>query len=104
MTLVPSLGTLLLLGCCVQLECFIVFYFVMFDCHLVEACSSLMRDRKEVDLRDRGRGGGEEVGEVEIGETITRIYYKIKRLYFQQKKNMKKICEFCISQDGFELL
>lgn len=70
-----------------------------------------MRDRKEVDLRDRGRGGGEELGEVETGEIITRICYMRKRLYFQQKKNMKKksvsfvypkmVLSCCRTKDGF---
>jgi hypothetical protein len=37
---------------------YFIFYFVMFGCHLLEACSFLRRDRKEVDLE--GKGGGEE--------------------------------------------
>jgi hypothetical protein len=38
----------------------------MFSCYLLQACSFLMRDRKEVDLEGRRRG--EELGEVEGGE------------------------------------
>ena len=111
MTLVPSLGALLLLGCCVQLGCFIVFYLVMFVCHLVEACSSLMRDRKEEGLRDRGRGGGEELGEVETGEITTRICYMRKKTLFSTKQKHEKISvsfvypkmvlSCCRTKDGF---
>lgn len=52
--------------------CFILFYFVMFGCHLLEACYSLMRDRKEVDLHRRE--GGEELEGTEVQETIIMIY------------------------------
>jgi hypothetical protein len=40
-----------------------------------------MRDKKGVDLD--GRRGGEELGGVEGGETIIRIYYVEKNPYFQ---------------------
>lgn len=91
MTLVSSLRILLLLGSCVHLGCFIVFYFVMFDCHLLEACSCLMSNRKEVDLRNRGRGGEEELGEIETGETITWIYYMRKKTLFSTKGKHEQI-------------
>lgn len=56
LSLVPSHGTLvLLLGFLVQLQCD-GFYFVMFGCYLSEACSFLIRDRKEVVLDRRGDG------------------------------------------------
>jgi hypothetical protein len=49
----------------------IIFYFDMFGCCLLEACSFLMRGRKGV---DGGRLGGEELRE-EGGETIQDISY-----------------------------
>ena len=77
LTLVSGRGTLFLLGCYVQLSILklllhLIFYFVIFGCYLLEACSFLMRHKKEMDLD--GRGGGEEIGKVEGGETIIRIY------------------------------
>lgn len=61
----PALRALfLLLGYFVQLQydgfCFVICYFVMFCYFLLEACSFLKRNRKQVDLD--GRGGGEEIG------------------------------------------
>ena len=44
-------------------------YFVMVCCYLLEACSFLVRHRKGVDLD--GRGSGEELGEIEGGETVS---------------------------------
>lgn len=38
----------------------------MFGCYIFEACSFLMRDRKGMDLEEKG--GGEKLGEVERGE------------------------------------
>ena len=52
----------------------------MFGCYLLEACSFLMRDRKGVDLD--GRDGGEELGGVEGEETVIRIYYVRKNIFF----------------------
>jgi hypothetical protein len=40
-----------------------------------------MRDRKGMDLN--GRGGGEELGGSEGGETVIEIYYVRKKIYFQ---------------------
>jgi hypothetical protein len=48
-----------------------IFYFVFLK-NLLEACSFLMRDRKGVDLEEIG--DEEELGGVEKGETIIRIY------------------------------
>ena len=61
----------------------------MFGCYLLEACSFLMRDRKGVDLD--GRRGGEELGGVEGGETIIRIYYVRKKSIFNKRKIEKRI-------------
>ena len=52
----------------------------MFGCYLLEACSFLMRDRKGVDLE--GKGGGEELGGINGGKTVIRIYY-MRKTYFQ---------------------
>ena len=49
-----------------------MFYFFLFGCYLLEACSFLMRDRKGVDLD--GRDGGEELGGVEGEETVICVY------------------------------
>ena len=38
----------------------------MFGCYIFEACSFLMRDRKGMDLEEKG--GGEKLGEVEGGD------------------------------------
>lgn len=54
-----------------------MFYFVLFGCYLPEACSSLMRDIKGVDLD--GRGYDEEPGGVERGKTVIEIYEKSMR-------------------------
>ena len=73
LALMPFLGSLFLqLSCYVQLFfcfillyfifCFIflflihliIFYFVMFGCYLLEACSFLIRNRKALDLEERG--------------------------------------------------
>lgn len=43
-----------------------MFYFVEFDCCLIEPCSFLMRDRKGADLEEKG--GNEEVGGVGEGK------------------------------------
>jgi len=48
------------------------FYFVIFGYYVLEACSFLMRDRKEVDLKEREYG--KELGGVERGDTVTKIY------------------------------
>ena len=89
LTLVSGLGTLFLLGCYVQLSILkfllhLIFYFVIFGCYLLEACSFLMRDRKGVDLE--GRRGGEDLGRVEGEETIIRIYYMRKESIFNKRK------------------
>ena len=62
----------------------IMFYFVMSCCHLLEDCSFLMRDRKVVDLERRR--GGEELGGVDEGETVIRIYCIKKGIYPQGER------------------
>ena len=54
------------------LFCLTAFCFVMLRCHLLDAHSFLMREGKEVDLIERR--GGEELGGVEGGEIVCRIY------------------------------
>ena len=49
-----------------------MFYFDMFGCYLLEACSFLMIDRKGVDPEKRR--GGEELGGVQGRESIIRVY------------------------------
>lgn len=84
----PALKTLSHpLGCSVQLwygvfGLLYYIYFVMFVCYLLEVCSFLMRDIKEVDLD----GSRVELGELEGEEIAIRIYCMIKK-YFQQKGN-----------------
>lgn len=51
----------------------------MFCCYLSEARSFLMRDRKEVDLD--GRGGGEEPGGTERGDTSQGLLCEKKNLF-----------------------
>lgn len=75
--LVSALGALfLLLGFLFQLQCdgfCFMFYFVMFGCYLLEACSFLMRDKGSGfdwgDGKSRGR------------ETTIRIYYVRKSIF-----------------------
>lgn len=60
----------------------LVFYFVVFGCHPLEACSFPTRDGKGVDLEGRGWGG------VEGRETVIRIYY-IRKESILSKKEIK---------------
>ena len=53
---------------------FIVSYFVIFDCYLLEAWFFLVRDRKEMD--SRWKGGGEKLKGVDGVETIQDIFMK----------------------------
>lgn len=60
-----------------RLNCFcflIIFYFVLFDSHLLEACSYLMRNRKEINLERKG--GREGLGGAEGGENKQAISYE----------------------------
>ena len=50
----------------------------MFDCFLLEACSFLMRDRKDLN----GTGGGKELGGVEGREAVFRLYCRRKESMF----------------------
>lgn len=63
---------------------FIFLYFILFDCHLLESCSFLMKDRKGVYLE--GRGGEGNPGELEVGESITRIYCMRKKSVFNKRE------------------
>lgn len=56
----------------------IMFCFVRFGCYLLETGSFLKKDRKGVVLE--WRGGREELGGVEGGETIIMIYYNVKNV------------------------
>lgn len=76
LTLVPDLrNLLLLLGCLQQFQCggfcfiFIIFYFVIFGCYLLEAWSLPVRDIGS-HLGGRAGGGGELGGAEEGGATI----------------------------------
>lgn len=87
---VPALGTpFLLLDCHVQLGYeslllyliyLIIFCFVMIDCYILKAYFLLMRDRKGMD--PEGGRGGEELGGLEGGDTVIRIYC-IRKEHFQ---------------------
>lgn len=50
---------------------FVLSYFVMFCCYLLDLCSFLTRDRKIMD--PHGRGDREELGEKERGKTVFRL-------------------------------
>ena len=59
---------------------YLVFYTARFCCYLLDACSFLMRDRKEV--YTEGRGGSKELRGVEGGETAIEIYCMRKESIF----------------------
>lgn len=46
-----------------------------------------MKDRKGIDSEKMG--DGEDLGEEEGGETITRIYYVIKEAIFMRRKKLR---------------
>jgi hypothetical protein len=52
---------------------YLIFYFVMFICYLPAACYFPVRDKN-------GRGGRDELGGVEGGETIFR-YYCMRKVF-----------------------
>lgn len=66
----------------------------MFGCYLLKACSSLIRDRKGADLDERR--GREELGEVERGETVLRLYCMRKESVLNRRgtSKVKKQREF----------
>lgn len=66
---------------------FIIFYFVRFCCYLF-----LIKDRNGVD--PNARGGREEVGGVEEGKTLIRIYYMKKRIHFNKRE--EKLLAQCL--------
>jgi len=60
----------------------------MFGCCLLEACSSLVRDRRIVDLDSRG--DGEELRGIEGGENSVKMYCIRKRSILNKgKKEMR---------------
>lgn len=59
----------------------IIFYFATFGCYLLEACPFLVRDKKGVD--PDGQGCREELGVVEAGGIVIRLYHRGKIIYFQ---------------------
>lgn len=63
----------------------------MFGCSLLEVSSFLMRDGKRVDLEDRL--SGKELRGVKGEETLIRLYFIRKIIYFQLIKNLLKIPE-----------
>lgn len=60
----------------------------MFGCYLLEACFSLMRSRKGVELD--GRGGREELGEIEEGKLYSE-YIVLKKNLFSIEGNFSYI-------------
>lgn len=85
LTLVPVLDVLsLLLGCHVQLQydsfCFILLYFVL----LLSLKSLVFTNERQ--KGSGSRGGWEELGGIERGETIIRIYYVVKESIFNKRK------------------
>jgi hypothetical protein len=77
--LVPSLG-LFLFFCLVQLRCD-SFCFIL----LLSLEASSFRDIKGVE--SEGREGGEELGGIEGGKTVIRIYDVTKESVFNKRKN-----------------
>lgn len=57
----------------------IIFYFVVVGCHLLEACSFLIKDLNWIYLE--GMGGVEELIGVEKGKIAIRIYYMKKSIF-----------------------
>ena len=70
--LVPSLGLFSFLFNFDVID-FVLSFFVMFYYYPLEACFFEVRYRKG--MGEDGLGGGEELGGVEGGETVIRIYY-----------------------------
>jgi hypothetical protein len=60
----------------------------MFGCYLLEGCPFLIKDRKGVDLE--GREDGKELGRVQEGGNVIKIYCINKRIYVQKKEKIKK--------------
>lgn len=65
---------------------FLFSWFILFGCHLLEACPFLMRDRNVVHLD--GRGGGEVLGGVEGGKMLFTLYYTRKETMFNKRGNI----------------
>lgn len=64
-----------------------IFHFVMFGCHILDACSFLIRNRKGINMHGRKRGylGGGEGGEIVL------ILYWIRKYFFQLKRDFFKV-------------
>lgn len=78
----------LLLGCLVQTQCdfflnLTTFYFVMLCCYLSEVFYFLVRGRKE--SGSGRRAGGYQLGGVEGGDTVIRIYCTSYWVHGQKK-------------------
>lgn len=74
-----------------------MFYFVMFGFYLLEACSFLKRDRKG--LGPEGKGGREDLGREEGGETNQDILYEKKNPVSINTKKKSPCLWLC--QDSF---
>lgn len=93
LTLESALGFPLLV-CFVQLWCAGLFHitnfkFDMLYCYFLEACSFLTRARKGVN--PDGKGSRENLGGMEGGETVIRVYYIIKESSFNQERGNNEV-------------
>lgn len=68
---------------------FVLSYFLVFVTKRLMTLCLLMRDRKRIN--PDGRGGGKELGGVEGGKTIIRVYFVRRKKFHSQQKGGKEI-------------
>lgn len=84
------LGSFLLFFCSILMFlAFVLSYFLVFVTKRLMTLCLLMRDRKRID--PDGRGGGKELGEVEGGKTIIRVYFVRRKKSILNKREEKRL-------------